>query len=156
MAIETQCGQCGKRYRVKDELAGRRIKCKQCGAKIVVEDPFAAADDWGSSYDDDGYGADPFGGGGDDPYGAAAPPPRKKKKKKTGSRSASSSRSVSSGKPFWKLPVGILGMLGCLALIGLGVIGIMDGRVRAARAIVGAVFGLLFCFKLAFGAEGDE
>lgn len=140
MAIETQCEQCRKRYRVKDERAGTRIKCKECGATIHVEDPYAE-DEWGDAYE---AGDDLYGGGGD-----VQPPPRKKKKKKSSSRSAP----ASSGKPAWKMPVGILGMLGCLGLAVLGVVGIMDGRPKAARAIVGALFGMAFCFKMAFLSE---
>jgi len=33
--IEFSCG-CGKTYTVKDEMAGRRGKCKECGAPILV------------------------------------------------------------------------------------------------------------------------
>ena len=41
MPIRTECEGCGQKYRVKDELVGRRIKCKQCGEKILVVDPDA-------------------------------------------------------------------------------------------------------------------
>ena len=34
-AIEFTCS-CGKKYKFKSEMAGRRGKCKQCGAKIQV------------------------------------------------------------------------------------------------------------------------
>ncbi len=35
MAIEFRCA-CGKEYKVKDSLAGRRGTCKECGSEIVV------------------------------------------------------------------------------------------------------------------------
>ncbi len=35
MAITIQCASCGKAYRVKDELAGRKAKCA-CGASIAI------------------------------------------------------------------------------------------------------------------------
>ena len=35
MAILAECG-CGKRYRVKDELAGRKVRCKACGEAFAV------------------------------------------------------------------------------------------------------------------------
>lgn len=35
MSIEITCG-CGKSYRVKDALAGRKVKCADCGAAISV------------------------------------------------------------------------------------------------------------------------
>jgi len=38
MAIEVKCSnpQCGKIYRVKDEAAGKKFKCKQCQTVLVV------------------------------------------------------------------------------------------------------------------------
>lgn len=41
MAIDVSCEGCGKDYRVKDELAGRRIKCKECGEAITIPDESA-------------------------------------------------------------------------------------------------------------------
>lgn len=40
--IEFACGSCGKRYRVKDELAGKQAKCKQCGSLMAIPAPPAA------------------------------------------------------------------------------------------------------------------
>jgi hypothetical protein len=37
MAIRFKCSQCGKQYRVKDELAGKTAEC-QCGNKSVIPD----------------------------------------------------------------------------------------------------------------------
>ncbi|HBH51288.1 MAG TPA: hypothetical protein DDY91_05290, partial [Planctomycetaceae bacterium] len=36
MSIEVQCGSCLERYRVADTLAGRRIKCRECGDPLMV------------------------------------------------------------------------------------------------------------------------
>jgi ribosomal protein S27E len=36
MALSVQCGQCGKEFRVKDELAGKRVKCSACGQPIAI------------------------------------------------------------------------------------------------------------------------
>lgn len=36
MGISLGCEECGKEYRIKDELAGKRIKCKECGAVITI------------------------------------------------------------------------------------------------------------------------
>lgn len=36
MPIATSCEDCGRDYTVKDELAGKKIKCKDCGAILVV------------------------------------------------------------------------------------------------------------------------
>jgi len=36
VTIRFQCENCGKRYRVSDEMAGRRYRCRQCGKAAVV------------------------------------------------------------------------------------------------------------------------
>jgi WD40 repeat protein len=36
MAIDLQCPRCSKRYRVGDQLAGKKVKCKGCGYIIPV------------------------------------------------------------------------------------------------------------------------
>ena len=36
MPIDLQCGQCQKRYRVDDQLAGKKVKCKACGFVMSV------------------------------------------------------------------------------------------------------------------------
>src|SRR5258705_3352122 len=36
MSIEINCEQCQKRYRVKAELAGKRVRCMHCGNPVSV------------------------------------------------------------------------------------------------------------------------
>lgn len=36
MPVQAICGNCGKRYQLGDHLAGRRAKCKQCGAAFDI------------------------------------------------------------------------------------------------------------------------
>ena len=36
MPIEVSCAECDKELRVKDELAGKKIKCPGCAAVIAV------------------------------------------------------------------------------------------------------------------------
>src|SRR5262245_37598904 len=38
MAISASC-VCGKSYRLKDEMAGKRVRCAQCSAVFDVPDP---------------------------------------------------------------------------------------------------------------------
>ena len=52
MSIAVQCGSCGKDYTVKDDAAGKKFKCKDCGD--VVEVPVAA----GAMADDEFGGLD--------------------------------------------------------------------------------------------------
>jgi len=54
MPIAFQCDACGKRYQVKDALAGKRVKCAACGHALQVPLPPPAADD-----DDDEYELEP-------------------------------------------------------------------------------------------------
>jgi hypothetical protein len=42
MAIEARCEKCDKKVKVKDALAGKKIKCPGCGAVIAI--PAAAAE----------------------------------------------------------------------------------------------------------------
>jgi len=37
--IKFACNQCGKRFSMADEFAGRKGKCKQCGATLTVPSP---------------------------------------------------------------------------------------------------------------------
>lgn len=41
MSLEVQCEQCGKAYRVGDEHAGKRVRCKACQAVINIPTPAA-------------------------------------------------------------------------------------------------------------------
>ncbi len=39
MAIKIKCGKCEAKFSVKDAAAGRRVKCRECGAPIRVPVP---------------------------------------------------------------------------------------------------------------------
>ncbi len=45
MAISIECTGCGKKLKVKDEAAGKRIKCPECQAALTVPKPEAPASD---------------------------------------------------------------------------------------------------------------
>src|SRR6184192_2244960 len=49
MPLSVECPECGARYNVPDKLAGKRAKCKKCGATIPI--PAAASDDPGAEDD---------------------------------------------------------------------------------------------------------
>jgi len=40
MTINCECGNCGKEYRVSDERAGRKFRCRQCDADVHVPDGY--------------------------------------------------------------------------------------------------------------------
>lgn len=68
MAIKIECGDCGKTYTLKDEMEGKKIRCKECSALIVVQ----SEDDWNDEVEEE-----------------YLPPVRKSSKKKTRRRSSS-------------------------------------------------------------------
>lgn len=45
MAITATCQQCGKQYRVGDQLAGKKAKCKNCGGVFAIPLPEAPAEE---------------------------------------------------------------------------------------------------------------
>lgn len=48
MAISVECSACGQSYRLKDEMAGRRIRCKACQTPIEV--PLSETEEeWGET-----------------------------------------------------------------------------------------------------------
>jgi hypothetical protein len=49
MAIEIKCHECGEEFRLKDTAAGKKFKCKVCGASLDVPD----LDDDAGDFDDE-------------------------------------------------------------------------------------------------------
>jgi len=39
MSLSVECPGCGREYRVKDELAGKKIRCKECNTAMMVPSP---------------------------------------------------------------------------------------------------------------------
>lgn len=75
MPISFSCSDCGRQYKVKDELAGKRTKCKDCGSPIQVphgdeeedevydaeySDHEAEEQDYGYEEEDDDSGDDDY------------------------------------------------------------------------------------------------
>lgn len=90
MPIQAKCRKCSKVYTVKDELAGKKFRCKQCEAPVTVPQPAVLlevedefGDDFSGGFDDD------FGG--DEEFERPVSRPKKKKgtaKKKGKKRSS--------------------------------------------------------------------
>lgn len=115
MAIKAECGECGRVYNVKDELDGKKIRCKDCQAVILVQSESESEDDWDESVDE----------------GEFQPPVRQSNSKKTKRRSGGIG-----------IPTPILIALACvavmIALTLLEILGISDrmgpaGGVGAGR-----------------------
>ncbi|WP_339687876.1 hypothetical protein [Gimesia maris] len=55
MTIKISCGICGKNYKVQDEAAGKKLRCKECGETIKIpelEAEFGDGDDFSKLLDD--------------------------------------------------------------------------------------------------------
>jgi predicted RNA-binding Zn-ribbon protein involved in translation (DUF1610 family) len=44
MAIDTECKACGKALRARDDAAGKRMTCPDCGTEITVPSLVSASD----------------------------------------------------------------------------------------------------------------
>ena len=83
MPLEIKCSGCGAAFRVKDELAGKKMKCPKCSKVVTIEagdedvieevevveeeeekkpDAPAAADPFAFDGDDVGHGRERIGG----------------------------------------------------------------------------------------------
>jgi hypothetical protein len=74
VAITTKCSECGKHYEAPDHMAGRRVRCKNCGTTFQLPAPVASAieeDDApiAMKRDEDAFSDD----GGDAPIDVAPP-----------------------------------------------------------------------------------
>ncbi len=50
MPIAVRCGSCAKRFRAGDKLAGKKVKCPECGGVLTIPAPSQPADDDSSGY----------------------------------------------------------------------------------------------------------
>ncbi|REJ85800.1 MAG: hypothetical protein DWQ29_11070 [Planctomycetota bacterium] len=92
MPITATCPKCQKEYRVKDDVVGKKFRCKACQAVVTV--PEAAADPGGHKDPWDDLDLDAYG---DNPYAETDEPieaPRARKKSPSKKK-----RSRSSGMP---------------------------------------------------------
>lgn len=154
MAIDTECPSCGRTYRVKDELDGRKIRCKDCGEPFQIIDVNGVQEEvWDDEYEDDAYGAQ----GQYDDYAEPAPQPRRRKKTAGGGSGASkkSAARSSSAKPAWHLPVGLLGIVAGIGLTGFGIWAITQGKRKAGRATYAGIVVLIAAAKLAFAGDDE-
>jgi hypothetical protein len=114
MSLTVSCPDCGKKYKVKDELAGKAMRCRDCNGTIRI--PAAETSDDEFSYDASEMEAD-------EPQ--AEFPLAKPKAKSATKKKVSHSSSGSSG---WKWVVGILGGLAAVGLICCGGVSLVVWR----------------------------
>lgn len=122
MPIDVQCASCGKRYDIKDSLAGRNLPCKECGAGMPV--PHSGLDHE-EDFGDDGNVSEP------------APSRRKRSESKKTTRGKLNS---STSKPgVLKRIFAVLGVLFGIGIVLFGAYGVINGHMRAGRAIGGGL-----------------
>lgn len=109
MPVQIACGECGARLKVKEDMAGKRVRCPKCGDAVRVPKP--ESDD---TFLDELVAAERSAESLDDPYEPALPQlkraksaPRRKSKSEAGAR---------------VLIVAIVVALGVAGLVGGGVV----------------------------------
>ena len=146
MSIEASCLKCGASYRVKDEHAGKKFRCKKCQAAISV--PLPEADPWDTDPWEDGS----FDDGGEEETYQEAPRPRRVTPGPSRTKQKSKKRRSRDGDtmpvPVW-IAIGCIGILMLLNVIGI-VAQAMDQNIAGASGSflrlmveIGVVIGLV-------------
>ena len=117
MAIEVTCRKCGKDYRVKDERAGTKIRCKECQSTIQVP-----------SLDEEDYGEPDASW--DEPVPERMPT-KSRSQRKAAVSSVSGTASFTARKIFGVLAI----LLALLMLVGVG-LQVMNGNLRSLGGLV--------------------
>jgi hypothetical protein len=125
MAIEVSCRKCGKAYRVREERAGTKIRCKDCQATIAVPTL------------DDGADADEFGG--DASWEQEEPRSSPGRNRSNPAKVASAAAAFTARKLFGVLALMLAGIM-CLGLV----MQLMNGKFGSLGGfvVVGAVGGV--------------
>jgi hypothetical protein len=117
MAIAVTCPACGRQYNVKDEAAGKKFKCKDCGEAVSVPEPGVAggrADDFG----------DPYNPYADDDFGVERAPPVSARPPRSSSRGRTSAAGRTAGPGISLI---VCGTLCLLVSIGIGILLLVVG-----------------------------
>jgi hypothetical protein len=130
MPIDLKCPKCGQKYRVKDDAAGKSIRCRKCNAAVPVPGPAATIEDDFSSLDLD-----------DTAYGSVEnsfPPPQPGRKKTQHSASRSKKKKRSSSGDGGAVKWIVISIGGVVALIGLCCGGVYFVADRFAQGFIGS------------------
>lgn len=122
MPIKTQCRKCRREYTVKDELAGKKFRCKDCEAVVTVPQPAVLLEDEPDpeeeTFGDDFGSFDNF----DDEYGAesyATPARPQKSKKRTAKKKRGKKGPSAAGAILTKVGTLFGAAIGFLFVVGL-------------------------------------
>ena len=110
MAINVRC-RCGRRIKVRDSAAGKRVRCPDCSKPVSVPEAEPEYLEDYEEYEEDSYGDDnPYG---DDAYSA---PAAARRRKRTGSSKKKSKKASGGGI---STPVLIVGGI-CIGALAIG------------------------------------
>jgi len=123
MPVRTKCGECGKSYNVKDGMAGKKFRCKQCQHIVVVpkpkpKKPKQPEEDW---LDED-YG--------DDDWEEALPPPPPKKARSRKPKKKKPKSPSNLGPMIARIGAGVF-----VVLFGLSLLGAIAKGIRVAGGL---------------------
>jgi hypothetical protein len=139
MPIDVTCDECFTPHSVKSEFAGKRFKCRECGAALVVPRKSAVAAGSARSAP---------------PPRSAAPSPGTTSQKKRPSRSGSKSRSKRKPSGWLSGPLGwIAGGVGLLVIVALLLVPQLFGLLVMPLVLAGialTLWGALKCLASAF------
>lgn len=116
MPIKAKCRKCSKSYTVKDELAGKKFRCKQCEAPVTVPQPAVLIED---EPEDDDWGSGDFGDFSEDDYDDIPARPKKRKKKPAAKKKRKKKRSSSGSGVGAKIGAILGGVFGFLVVVSL-------------------------------------
>jgi hypothetical protein len=133
MPIPITCGACGRKLKVKDELAGKRVRCPDCRETVAVPKPQEDDD----TFLDDLAQASESGEEMDEMELPARAPLRRSKAPARKSRSGS-------GFPVKWVVVGVVAAVGVAALIGVGLVGAAVVKSVTARRELVTFFNAAF------------
>lgn len=118
MTISLSCNSCGRDYNLKDDAAGKKFKCKDCGSAIVVPQA-GEADDYGAG--DDEFGDSSWQSSMSGSFGSLPPRSSGKAPEPKAPGKPARPRSSSGGSGNGELIGNIVkGLIGLIVAVGVG------------------------------------
>jgi hypothetical protein len=153
MAIAVTCQACGRQYNVKDEAAGKKFKCKDCGEVVSVPEVGGgggASDDYGDPYNP--YADEEFG----EERAAAPPAARRPKRKGSGGPARERVNGPATGLTVCAAISLVISILAAVALpiLIFNIPNIGDEeKFQVVAQLIGVVINIPLCIVILIGAS---